>query len=162
LEAQSANMTNTDNTSRNIRPRETLVARKCTYEEFMSCQPFYFNGTKGVVGLIHWFERTGSVFSHRKCTEDCKMKFATGVRNDFPMTLQLQLENIYIAADRALTGLLCKSFQHGQVVIVSGTYFSAVPIRSKFSGVILQSLSSLSIDQREIFSLYLFPGNDLS
>nr|GEU93864.1 cytochrome c oxidase subunit 3, mitochondrial [Tanacetum cinerariifolium] len=69
---------------------------------------------------------------------------------------------IYIAADRALTCLLCKSFQHGQVVIVSGTYFSAVPIRSKFGGVILQSLSSLSIDQREIFSLYLFPGNDLS
>ncbi|GJU82051.1 hypothetical protein Tco_1284416 [Tanacetum coccineum] len=34
------------------------------YKEFISCQPFYFNGTEGAVGLIHWFERTESVFSH--------------------------------------------------------------------------------------------------
>nr|GEV16319.1 reverse transcriptase domain-containing protein [Tanacetum cinerariifolium] len=53
LEAQAANIANTDNTTG---PRETLVARKCTYKEFMSCQPIYFNGTEGAVGLIHWFE----------------------------------------------------------------------------------------------------------
>ncbi|GKG57150.1 hypothetical protein Tco_0584576, partial [Tanacetum coccineum] len=34
LEAQAANMTNTDNTTR---PRETPVARQCSYKEFMSC-----------------------------------------------------------------------------------------------------------------------------
>nr|GEX18605.1 reverse transcriptase domain-containing protein [Tanacetum cinerariifolium] len=44
----------------------------------MSRQPFYFNGTKEAVGLIHWFERTQSVFSHSNCTKDCKVKFATG------------------------------------------------------------------------------------
>ncbi|GJX47021.1 reverse transcriptase domain-containing protein [Tanacetum coccineum] len=44
----------------------------------MSCQPFNFKGTKGVVGLIRWFERTESVFSRSNCTEDCKVKFATG------------------------------------------------------------------------------------
>ncbi|GJR97819.1 inter-alpha-trypsin inhibitor heavy chain-related protein [Tanacetum coccineum] len=38
----------------------------------------------------------------------------------------------------------------------------AVPISNAFGGVILQSPSSLSIDQREMFSLYLFPGTDLS
>ncbi|GKA20874.1 hypothetical protein Tco_0700863 [Tanacetum coccineum] len=53
LEAQAATMASTDNLNRNIRPRETPVARKCTYKEFMSCQPFYFNGTEGAVGLIH-------------------------------------------------------------------------------------------------------------
>ncbi|GJX50332.1 reverse transcriptase domain-containing protein [Tanacetum coccineum] len=78
LEAQAATMASTDNPNRNTRPRETLVARKCTYKEFMSCQPFYFNGTEGVVGLIRWFERTESVFSHSNCTEDYKVKFATG------------------------------------------------------------------------------------
>ncbi|GKB75909.1 hypothetical protein Tco_0942804 [Tanacetum coccineum] len=98
---------------------ETPVARKYTYKEFMSCQPFYFNGTEGAmppkrtstsaasamtqtairqlvadnvaaaleaqaatmtraVGLICWFERIESVFSHSNCTEDCKVKFATG------------------------------------------------------------------------------------
>nr|GEW34528.1 reverse transcriptase domain-containing protein [Tanacetum cinerariifolium]GEY00739.1 reverse transcriptase domain-containing protein [Tanacetum cinerariifolium] len=78
LKAQAANMTNTDNTNRNTGPRETHIPRKCTYKEFMSCQPFYFNGTKGAVGLIRWFERTELVFSCGNCTEDCKVKFATG------------------------------------------------------------------------------------
>ncbi|GJZ95532.1 putative reverse transcriptase domain-containing protein [Tanacetum coccineum] len=52
LEAQAATMANTDNTNRNTGQRETLVARKCSYKEFMSCQPFNF--------------------------KDCKVKFATG------------------------------------------------------------------------------------
>ncbi|GKC61080.1 reverse transcriptase domain-containing protein [Tanacetum coccineum] len=43
LEAQAATMASTDNPNRNTGPRETPVARKCTYKEFMSCQPFYFN-----------------------------------------------------------------------------------------------------------------------
>nr|GEU96886.1 reverse transcriptase domain-containing protein [Tanacetum cinerariifolium] len=52
LEAQGANMTNADNTNRNPEPREAHVARKCSYKEFISCQPFNF--------------------------KDCKVKFATG------------------------------------------------------------------------------------
>ncbi|GJS15539.1 reverse transcriptase domain-containing protein [Tanacetum coccineum] len=75
LEAQAANMENTDNTTR---PREAHVARQCSYKEFMSCQPINFKGTEGAIGLIHWFERTESVFSRSNCTEDCKVKFATG------------------------------------------------------------------------------------
>ncbi|GKA88294.1 putative reverse transcriptase domain-containing protein [Tanacetum coccineum] len=54
LEAQAATMANTDNTNRNIGQRETLVAKKCTYKEFMSSQPLNFKGKKGVVGLIRW------------------------------------------------------------------------------------------------------------
>nr|GEW46653.1 hypothetical protein [Tanacetum cinerariifolium] len=42
LEAQDANMENADNTNRNPEPREASVARKCSYKEFMSCQPFNF------------------------------------------------------------------------------------------------------------------------
>nr|GEY31029.1 reverse transcriptase domain-containing protein [Tanacetum cinerariifolium] len=60
----------------NPKPRETHAARKCTYKEFMSCQPFYFNGTEGAISLIRWFERTELVFSRSNCTEDCKVKFA--------------------------------------------------------------------------------------
>ncbi|GJQ91750.1 putative reverse transcriptase domain-containing protein [Tanacetum coccineum] len=74
LEAQAANMANTDNTTR---PREAPVARQCSYKEFMSCQPINFKGTEGAIGLIRWFERTESVFSRSKCTEDYKVKFAT-------------------------------------------------------------------------------------
>nr|GFB76283.1 hypothetical protein [Tanacetum cinerariifolium] len=40
LEIQAATMANTDNANRNPEPREAPVARKCSYKEFMSCQPF--------------------------------------------------------------------------------------------------------------------------
>ncbi|GKE13923.1 reverse transcriptase domain-containing protein [Tanacetum coccineum] len=60
LEAQAATMANTDNPNRNTGPRETLVAKRGNYKEFISCQPFYINGTEGAVGLIHWFEQTES------------------------------------------------------------------------------------------------------
>ncbi|GJY29150.1 hypothetical protein Tco_0404917 [Tanacetum coccineum] len=78
IEAQAATMANTNNTNRNTEQRETPIARKCSYKEFMSCQPFNFKGTKGAVGLIRWFERTELIFSHSNCTEDYKVKFATG------------------------------------------------------------------------------------
>ncbi|GJW44010.1 reverse transcriptase domain-containing protein [Tanacetum coccineum] len=74
----AANLANTDNTTRNIRQRETPIARKCSYKESMNCQPFNLKGMEGAVGLIRWFERTESVFLRSNCTEDCKVKFATG------------------------------------------------------------------------------------
>ncbi|GJU66903.1 hypothetical protein Tco_1253162 [Tanacetum coccineum] len=43
----------------------------------MSCQPSYFNGTEGAVGLIRWFERTESVFSRSKYAEEDRVTFAT-------------------------------------------------------------------------------------
>ncbi|GJV22322.1 putative reverse transcriptase domain-containing protein [Tanacetum coccineum] len=73
LEAQAANMANTNNTTR---PREAPVARQCSYKKFMSCQPINFKGTEGAVRLIRWFERTESIFSRSNCTEDYKVKFA--------------------------------------------------------------------------------------
>nr|GEX53003.1 reverse transcriptase domain-containing protein [Tanacetum cinerariifolium]GEX82682.1 reverse transcriptase domain-containing protein [Tanacetum cinerariifolium] len=74
IEAQAANMENADNTNRNPEPREAPVARKCSYKEFMSCQPFNFKGSEGAVGLIHWFERTKLVFSlHRRLQEAYKL-----------------------------------------------------------------------------------------
>ncbi|GJX17993.1 hypothetical protein Tco_0218825 [Tanacetum coccineum] len=78
LEAQAATMANTNNPNRNTRPRETPIAKRGNYKEFISCQPFYFNGTEGAVSLIHWFERTESVFSRSKCAEENKVTFATG------------------------------------------------------------------------------------
>ncbi|GKA53120.1 hypothetical protein Tco_0746435 [Tanacetum coccineum] len=78
LEAQAATMENTDDTNRNTEPRETPVARKCSYKEFMWCQPFNFKGIEGAAGLIYWFEQTESVFLHSSCTKDYQVKFATG------------------------------------------------------------------------------------
>ncbi|GJW69473.1 hypothetical protein Tco_0123897 [Tanacetum coccineum] len=63
-------------------PTGTPVAKTGNYKEFVSCQPFYFNGMEGAVGLIHWFERTESVFSRSNCAEENKMTFATGTLTD--------------------------------------------------------------------------------
>nr|GEU88679.1 reverse transcriptase domain-containing protein [Tanacetum cinerariifolium] len=40
--SQAANMVNADNTNRNPELREVLVARKCSYKEFMRSKPFNF------------------------------------------------------------------------------------------------------------------------
>nr|GEW56188.1 putative reverse transcriptase domain-containing protein [Tanacetum cinerariifolium] len=72
LETQTATMAEADNSI-----REIPVAKRGNYKEFISCQPFYFNGMEGVVGLICWFERTESVFSRSNYAEENKVAFAT-------------------------------------------------------------------------------------
>nr|GEW18800.1 reverse transcriptase domain-containing protein [Tanacetum cinerariifolium] len=67
-----------DNPNRNLESRETHVAKRGNYKEFISCQHFYFNGTEGAAGFIRWFGRTESVFSRSKCAEEDKVTFATG------------------------------------------------------------------------------------
>ncbi|GKD39517.1 hypothetical protein Tco_1259724 [Tanacetum coccineum] len=52
LETQAATMAGTSNPNRNTRPTRTPVAKTGSYKEFISCQPFYFNGTEGAVALI--------------------------------------------------------------------------------------------------------------
>ncbi|GJW85358.1 reverse transcriptase domain-containing protein [Tanacetum coccineum] len=82
LEAQAATMANTNNPNRNTGPRETPIEKRGNYKEFISCQPFYFNGTEGAVGLIRWFEWSESVFSCSNCAEENKVTFATGTLTD--------------------------------------------------------------------------------
>nr|GEU64270.1 hypothetical protein [Tanacetum cinerariifolium] len=82
LEAQAATIASTNNLNRNTRLREKPVAKRGNYKEFISCQPFYFNGTEGAVGLIRWFEQTKSVFSRINCAKENKVTFATGAITD--------------------------------------------------------------------------------
>ncbi|GJT99187.1 hypothetical protein Tco_1094705 [Tanacetum coccineum] len=60
----------------------TPAVKTGNYKEFISCQPFCFNGTEGAVGLIRWFEQTESVFSRSRCAEENKVTFATGTLTD--------------------------------------------------------------------------------
>ncbi|GJS44537.1 hypothetical protein Tco_0594658 [Tanacetum coccineum] len=52
LKAQAASMASVSNPNRNTGPTRTPVAKTGNYKEFISCQPFYFNGTEGAVDLI--------------------------------------------------------------------------------------------------------------
>ncbi|GJR46686.1 putative reverse transcriptase domain-containing protein [Tanacetum coccineum] len=56
LEAQATTMANANNPNRNTGPTGTPVLKTRNYKEFISCQPFYFNGTEGAVGLIRCIE----------------------------------------------------------------------------------------------------------
>ncbi|GKA07702.1 hypothetical protein Tco_0686926 [Tanacetum coccineum] len=61
LEAQAAKMAGTSNPNRNTGPTRTPVAKTGNYKEFISCQPFYFNGMEGAVGLIQWYGRSSQL-----------------------------------------------------------------------------------------------------
>nr|GEW36490.1 hypothetical protein [Tanacetum cinerariifolium] len=117
LEAQAANMVNNNNKNRNFEPREAPVVRKCSYKEFMSYQPFNFKGSKGDVRLIRWFERTESVFSRSNCTEDFKVKFATGTLTEEALswwnsfTQPIGIEEAYKITWVEFKKLLIKKFQ---------------------------------------------------
>ncbi|GKB78640.1 hypothetical protein Tco_0945535 [Tanacetum coccineum] len=76
LEAQTAAMASASNLT------GTPAVKTGNYKEFISCQPFCFNGTEGAVGLIRWFERTESVFSRSRCVEENKVTYATSTLTD--------------------------------------------------------------------------------
>ncbi|GKD11235.1 hypothetical protein Tco_1190920 [Tanacetum coccineum] len=53
------------------------VARECTYQDFMKCQPLNFKGTEGVVRLTMWFKKMETVFHINNCPEKYQVKYAT-------------------------------------------------------------------------------------
>ncbi|GJY22774.1 hypothetical protein Tco_0396432 [Tanacetum coccineum] len=57
--------------------RRMLVARECTYNDFLKCQPLNFKGTKGVVGFTQWFKRMESVFHISNCAVRNQVKYVT-------------------------------------------------------------------------------------
>ncbi|GJU38594.1 putative reverse transcriptase domain-containing protein [Tanacetum coccineum] len=53
------------------------VARECTYQDFVKCQPINFKGTEGVVRLTRWFEKTKTVFHISNCPHKYHVKYAS-------------------------------------------------------------------------------------
>nr|GEZ99209.1 hypothetical protein [Tanacetum cinerariifolium] len=66
LETKTTTMAEADNSI-----REIPVAKRGNYKEFISCQPFYLNGTEGVVRLIRWCRVCNKV-GH--LTKNCRNK----------------------------------------------------------------------------------------
>ncbi|GKB11732.1 hypothetical protein Tco_0845655 [Tanacetum coccineum] len=62
------------------------VARECTYQEFMKCQPLNFKGTEEVVGLIRWFENVESFESeHAKQRPVSSSQDTLAPLSEFPL-----------------------------------------------------------------------------
>ncbi|GJT81060.1 hypothetical protein Tco_1055402 [Tanacetum coccineum] len=53
------------------------VARECTYQDFVKCQPLNFKGTEGVVGLTRLFEKMECVFHISLCPPRYQLKYAS-------------------------------------------------------------------------------------
>ncbi|GJR22002.1 hypothetical protein Tco_0970529 [Tanacetum coccineum] len=75
------------NENHNVNGRgDKPVARECTYQDFMKCQPLSFKGTEGVVGLIRWSEKMETVFHISNCPERYQVKYATCTLLDNALT----------------------------------------------------------------------------
>ncbi|GKE22577.1 hypothetical protein Tco_1434089, partial [Tanacetum coccineum] len=59
-----------------------LVARECTFQDFLKCKPHNFSGTEGVVGLTCWFEKMENVFNISNCPPKYQVKYATCTLQD--------------------------------------------------------------------------------
>ncbi|GJR72619.1 putative reverse transcriptase domain-containing protein [Tanacetum coccineum] len=64
------------NPNRNDRGAMSVI-RKCTYHEFVKCQPLNLKGIEGVVELRRWFENMETVFHISNCLERYQVKYAT-------------------------------------------------------------------------------------
>nr|GEV54392.1 reverse transcriptase domain-containing protein [Tanacetum cinerariifolium] len=52
------------------------VARECTYQDFLKCQPLNFKGAEGVIGLTCWFKKMETVFHISNCPQKYQVKYA--------------------------------------------------------------------------------------
>nr|GEU46034.1 reverse transcriptase domain-containing protein [Tanacetum cinerariifolium] len=62
------------------------IARECTYQDFMKCQPLNFKGIEGVVGLTRWIEKIKTVFHISNCPQKNQVKYATCTLMDNALT----------------------------------------------------------------------------
>nr|GFC56739.1 putative reverse transcriptase domain-containing protein [Tanacetum cinerariifolium] len=77
-QARHANVGNDAKGSGPVRGQDVAPAtRECTFVRFMKCNHTAFRGTKGVVKILRWFEKTEIVFRISECVEGKKVRFTT-------------------------------------------------------------------------------------
>ncbi|GJX73137.1 hypothetical protein Tco_0311732 [Tanacetum coccineum] len=165
LEAQAAIMASTSNPNKNTEPTGTPVAKTGNYKEFISCQPFYFNGTEGAVGLIRWFEWTESIFSHSKCTEENKVTFATGTLIDDALSC-FDVVNCMDWLSKYHAKILCDEKDiHIPIDVIEKKSdekrLEDIPIVREFSDVFPKDLPGLPPVRQVQFQIDLIPGAKL-
>ncbi|KAD5960497.1 hypothetical protein E3N88_11969 [Mikania micrantha] len=62
------------------------AAKGCSFVAFLSCHPHKFQGTEGAVRLLRWIEKLESVFSMAECSEENRVKYATGTLEEPALT----------------------------------------------------------------------------
>ncbi|GJW04504.1 putative reverse transcriptase domain-containing protein [Tanacetum coccineum] len=78
------------------------VAKACTYQDFLNCQPHTFERTEGVVDLARWFKKMEFVFQIINSAINSQVKFATCTLVDGALTwngiqkLESDLWNLFV------------------------------------------------------------------
>nr|GEX12846.1 putative reverse transcriptase domain-containing protein [Tanacetum cinerariifolium] len=85
------------------------VARECTYQDFVKCQPLKFKGNEGFAGLTRWFEKIETVFhiSNYPQKYQALMKLMPEVychRNEIQ---KMETENVIAAEPTRLPYVVC-------------------------------------------------------
>ncbi|GJR42059.1 zf-CCHC domain-containing protein [Tanacetum coccineum] len=98
-------MASASNPNRNTNPTGTPAVKTGKYKEFISCQPFYFNGTEGGVDLIRWFERTESVFSRNNQVKDNKIDLLVQQYEQFVISKDESIDSAFARFNTIITSL---------------------------------------------------------
>ncbi|GJZ26241.1 putative reverse transcriptase domain-containing protein [Tanacetum coccineum] len=72
------------------------VARECTYQDFLKCQPLSFNGTEGVFGLTRWFEKMETVFHISNCPEKYQLMTEAYYPRNEVQKMETELWNLVV------------------------------------------------------------------
>ncbi|GKE87755.1 hypothetical protein Tco_1565230 [Tanacetum coccineum] len=130
---------NPNENSRGDRP----VARECTYQDFMKCQPLNFKGTEGVVGLIRWSEKMETVFHISNCPEKSQVK--NEIQKMETELWNLTVKNNYLAA-------YTQRFQELTMILQDAVRIANNLIDQKLKGYAVKNVENkkrLEVNQRE-------------
>ncbi|GKC19960.1 putative reverse transcriptase domain-containing protein [Tanacetum coccineum] len=121
------------------------VARECTNQEFVKCQPLNFKGTEGVVGLTRWFEKMETVFHISNCPPRYQVKYATCTLLDGALTWwnshkrTVGVDDAYAMTWKALMKLMTEivseeedkveKYIRGLLDSIQGNVIAAEPVR---------------------------------
>ncbi|GJW91207.1 ribonuclease H-like domain-containing protein [Tanacetum coccineum] len=113
------------------------VARECTYQDFVKCQPLNFKGTEGVVGLTRWFEKIEIVFHISNCPKKYQVKYVACTLQDSALTWwnshkrTIGTDAAYAMTWKALMKLMTEKIIRGLPDNIQGNVIAAEPTRLK-------------------------------
>nr|GEZ30028.1 hypothetical protein [Tanacetum cinerariifolium] len=93
------------------------IARECTYQDFVKCQPLNFKGMEVVVGLTRCFEKVEIVFHISNCPPRYQVKYATCTLLDSALTWynshkrKIRVDDTYAMTWKALMKLMTEKLK---------------------------------------------------
>nr|GEZ47365.1 hypothetical protein [Tanacetum cinerariifolium] len=122
LEAQAATMASIENLNRNTRPREALVAKRRNYKEFISCQPFYFNGALTTTTTIPITVSTITKSTATTITTVTMITVSSRIEGRKPSGRMLPPQLRTVGVDKSFISIYVASMLNFQPITLDTTY----------------------------------------